>query len=228
MRQGVLYGVGVGPGDPELLTLKAARLLRESDAVAIPQKKERCFALRIAAGAVPEILEKPLLETELPMTRDQEQREKAWAAAVELLSEQLDRGKDVVFLTLGDPSVYSTFGYLRARLEERGHAARTVPGVPSFCAAAAALGLSLCEDREELHLLPGGKNRNAAALDYPGTKVFMKGDLPALLDTLRERGLEARGAENCGTGEETLYQKLEEIPADAGYYTLVIVKEKKA
>ncbi len=77
MKAGTLYGIGVGPGDPELLTLKAARLLRDCDLIAIPQKKERCFALRIALGALPELAKKPVLEVVFPMTRDRAARERA-------------------------------------------------------------------------------------------------------------------------------------------------------
>lgn len=224
MNKGRLYGVGVGPGDPELLTLKAARLLRECDAVAIPRKRAQCAALRIAAAAVPQLAAKPLLEVELPMTRDRDLLERARAAGAALLGAQLDAGKTVVFLTLGDPSVYSTYSYLHTRLRALGYDARMVAGVPSFCAAAAALDLPLCQDREELHLLPGGQAD--AALAYPGTKVFLKGGLPALLEALERRDLAVQGVRDCGTREETLYRSLEDIPADAGYYTVVIAKEK--
>jgi len=69
MEKGKLYGIGVGPGDPELLTLKAVRLIRDCAIVAVPHKdKNKCFALRIALGAVPELSDKPLLEVDMPMT----------------------------------------------------------------------------------------------------------------------------------------------------------------
>ncbi len=227
MKQGTLYGVGVGPGDPELLTLKASRLIRDCDIIAIPQKKERCFALRIAESAVPEAAEKPVLEIEMPMTRDKALREQAWALGAEKVREQLNLGHTVVFLTLGDPSVYSTWGYLQKLLREQGYETETVSGVPSFCASAAALGTPLCEDREELHLLPGSLGNAEEALQYSGTKVFMKGNVPALLQALKQGEYEVFGAQNCGTEKEELYYSAEEIPEDAGYYTLVIVKEKK-
>ena len=227
MNKGMLYGVGVGPGDPELLTLKAARLIRECDIAAIPEKAERCFAYRIAVKAVPELTEKPLLEIVMPMTRDKALREEAWKSGASLIAEQLDAGKTVVFLTLGDPSVYSTFGYLGNILREAGYETGTVPGVPSFCAAAASLSIPLCEDREELHLIPGGKRNASGALSYPGTIVFMKGNLPELLAELKKGGYTVLGAQNCGTGEEALYRSLDEIPEDAGYYTVVIAKEKR-
>ncbi|MDO5137541.1 MAG: precorrin-2 C(20)-methyltransferase [Oscillospiraceae bacterium] len=158
MSKGTLYGVGVGPGDPELLTLKAARLLRDCDIIAIPQKKERCFALRIVLDALPELADKSLLEIVMPMTRDKDARERAHQKGAAALAEQLDKDLNVVYITLGDPTIYSTYGYLQRRIQEMGYETETVPGVPSFCAVAAALDISLCEDRNELHLLPGGIN----------------------------------------------------------------------
>ena len=224
MNRGKLYGVGVGPGDPELLTLKAARLLKECGIIAIPQKKERVFALRIALEAIPELAGKPLLEVVMPMTRDKDARERAHQKGADALAEQLDKGLDVVYITLGDPTVYSTYGYLQKRVQDMGYETETVPGVPSFCAAAAALDIPLCEDRDELHLLPGGINAEKA-LEYPGTKVFMKGEIPELLEAAKTAGQTLVGVQDCGTEKEQIYHSLEEIPADAGYYTLIIAKE---
>ena len=224
MSKGTLYGVGVGPGDPELLTLKAVRLLRDCDIIAIPQKKDRCFALRIVLDALPELADKPLLEIVMPMTRDKDARERAHQKGAAALAEQLDKDLNVVYITLGDPTIYSTYGYLQRRIQEMGYETETVPGVPSFCAAAAALDISLCEDRDELHLLPGGINADQA-LAYPGTKVFMKGEIPVLLDAAKNAGQTLIGVQNCGTEAEELYHSTEEIPADAGYYTLIIAKE---
>ena len=226
--KGVLYGVGVGPGDPELLTLKAARLIRECDVIAVPHKeKDKCFALRIVAGAVPEIDEKPILEIDMPMTRDMAVREKAYEAGAAKLAAELEAGKTVVFLTLGDPTVYSTYGYLHGRVAALEYDARLVPGVTSFCAAAAALGMPLCEDAEELHVIPGGRKNPGETLGYPGSKVFMKGSVPELVDAAQAAGVKLRGAENCGTEEEKLYRDTKDIPGGAGYYTVIIAKEDK-
>ena len=225
--KGVLYGVGVGPGDPELLTMKAIRLLKTCDVLSIPNKDlEKCFAYKIALGAVSEIEAKPKLCIDMPMTHDQAAREAAYAEGAETIANELDRGRTVAFLTLGDPSIYSTFAYLAERVREKGHEVRWIPGVPSFCAAAAAIGDPLCTDREELHLIPGGKNAETA-LAYSGTKVFMKGELSTLLRSLRENGQEAQAAENCGTENERIYHTVSEIPEDAGYYLITIVKEKQ-
>ena len=182
MRAGVLYGIGVGPGDPELLTIKAVRLIKECDILAIPQKKiGECFAYRIALNAVPEVKDKPVLPVDMPMTRDKAVREAAYKVGAKKIAEVLSGGRKVVFLTLGDPSVYSTFAYLAPQVRSLGFDVVWIPGVTSFCASAAALGQSLCADREELHIIPVGINAGDA-LSFPGTKVFMKGELDVLLD----------------------------------------------
>ena len=156
MRKGKLYGVGVGPGDPELLTVKAVRLIRECSVVAMPGKeKDKCFAYTIAKGAVPEIESKEAVLIDMPMTKDQEVREKAYRKGAEQLCEKLAEGKDVAFVCLGDISVYSTYCYLHKLVSEKGFETEMVPGITSFCAAAAVLETSLCENDEELHIVPG-------------------------------------------------------------------------
>ena len=228
MNKGIFYGVGVGPGDPELLTQKAVRLIKSCDVIAVPHKDtEKCFAYRIARGAVPEIQEKPVLPIDMPMTHDSHVREAADEAGADAIQSALDRGRTVVFLTLGDPSVYSTFAYLESRIAARGYETQWVPGVPSFCASAAALKVPLCTDREELHLIPGSAAAKDA-LGYPGTKVFMKGELGELLSALKASETDAQAVENCGTENERIYRTVNDVPEDAGYYLVTIAKEKKA
>ena len=228
MRKGILYCVGVGPGNPELLTVKAVNLIKSCDILAIPhRKKGECFAYRIAVKAVPEAKEKPVLPVDMPMTRDKAVREAAYKVGAELVAEELSRGSTVVFLTLGDPSVYSTFAYLAPHVRSRGFEVVWIPGITSFCASAAALGQPLCTDMEELHILPGGANAEDS-LQMPGTKVFMKGELSPLLGVLRKRGQDAQAVENCGIEDEHIYKTADAIPEDAGYYLVTIVKEKEA
>ena len=146
--KGILYGVGVGPGDPELLTAKAIRLLRECDAVAAPKSADgRQTALDIASPYIGQ--DKTILLFDMPMTHDRQARNASHDAAADALCALLDEGKTVVFLTLGDPTIYSTYWYVHKRVAARGYAAELVPGVPSFCAAAAAMGRALCEDRQQ-------------------------------------------------------------------------------
>lgn len=225
MEKGMLYGVGVGPGDPQLMTLKATQLAQSCDIIAVPHKDlEKCVALKIAAGAVPGLLEKPLLAVEMPMTKDKDILEQAYAHGTMLLQEQLDAGKTVVFLTLGDPTVYSTYCYLHQRIAAMGYRTEIVPGVTSFCASAAALNIPLCENKQELHIIPGTYNP-AEALSLPGTKVLMKNNLPQTLQALREHPQQVWMVENCGMENQHTYCGLEQLPENSGYYTVLIVKE---
>ena len=154
--QGKIYGIGVGPGDPELMTLKAVRLIREADVIAIPGKeKETCTAYQIALGAVPEIDEKEIIPVVFPMTKNETVLKESHETAVKSLSALMDQGKTIAFLILGDVTVYSTYGYVHKKLLDLGYESVLVNGVPSFCAAAAKLGISLGEKAESIHILPG-------------------------------------------------------------------------
>ena len=107
---GKLYGVGVGPGDPELITQKAARIIRQAHVVAVPDRGGGGQTARAIAG---ELLEgKEILTCATPMVRDREKVQAAYRRAAEDICALLEAGKDVAFLTLGDPTVYSTYIYI--------------------------------------------------------------------------------------------------------------------
>ncbi len=223
---GKLYGVGVGPGDPELLTLKAVRTIRESAVIAVPGRNPReTAAYRIAAGACGEIGPKELLGIHMPMTKDEDELEKSHAEGVRLLREQLDQGKDVAFLTLGDPTVYSTYIYLHHRIAELGYETRIISGVPSFCAAAARLNTEIARKAEQIHIIPASYQVRDA-LKLPGTKILMKAgrNLPEVKKVLSTGTDTVVMVENCGMESEQIYDGIEQIPEEAGYYTLLFVK----
>ncbi len=223
MKQGVLYGVGVGPGDPELMTLKAVRIIRESDVIAVPDGK-------IAQAIAADYLEgKEILLCDMPMLRDRALLARKHEEAAARICALLEQGRQVAFLTLGDPSVYSTYMYVHRRVLARGYEAQLVPGVPSFCAVAARLGDSLCEGAEPLLVIPASYRNADACLAFPGNKVFMKAgrSMGELKDKLRARGDRAQMVENCGMPGERVYRALDEIDPDAGYFSVVVVKQGK-
>lgn len=226
---GILYGIGVGPGDPELLTLKAARLIRENKTIALPgSRPEDTVAYRIAVQAVPELKDKNLLAVSMPMTKDEKILEESHRQAAETVEIYLRRGENVVFLTLGDPCVYSTYLYVHKRILEKGYQAEIVSGITSFCAAAARLNIGLSEKAEELHVIPASYQIEEA-LKLPGTKVLMKAGrkMSRVKAVLTSRKLDAVMVENCGMADEKIYRSAEEIPEDAGYYSLIIVKDSQ-
>lgn len=133
--KGTLYGVGIGPGDPELLTLKAVRLIRENEVIALPgEDPKETVAYKISVQAVPELADKTLLALAMPMTKDKKILKENYDRAADRVAEILDQGKNVVFLTLGDPTVYSTYMYVHQRLEAKGYPVAIVSGITSFCA----------------------------------------------------------------------------------------------
>ena len=143
-KTGILYGVGVGPGDPELVTLKAVRIVRECDTVILPAKsKEDCIAYGIMKEACREVAEKELICMPFPMTKDENRLATAHEQIYLTIKKLLDEGRKAAFLTIGDPTIYSTYQYIHKRVEKVGYEAHIINGVPSFCAAAGALGLPL-------------------------------------------------------------------------------------
>ncbi len=225
MRHGVFYGVSVGPGDPELLTLKAVRVLERCPVLAVPQTRSgEMVAYTIVAQAV-QLEDKLLLPLQFSMSPDRQVQRRGHLAAVEQVRAHLLEGRDVAMPVLGDVSVFSTYCYLMDLLKEEGFRCEMIPGVTSFCAAAARLGRSLTTEPDRpLHIIPGG---GAEALDLPGGKVIMKAgrQLPQLLEQLEERDLLARSGmvENCGLPGERVVEHLDEKPRDAGYFTTLIV-----
>ena len=245
---GRLTGIGVGPGDPELMTLKAVRKIQECDVVAIPvsdpqlsepvsdeieQRLQKwlsaCVAYQIALGAVNELAGKRKLYLPMPMIKEKEKLKRMHDLAAEAVTDYLQEGKKIVFLTLGDPTVYSTYMYVHHRVKQQGFVTEIVPGIPSFCAASARLNDSLVENEEELHVIPASYGIEKS-LDLQGTKVLMKSGrkLPEVKRILKERNTEVKMVENCGMENEKIYNSVDDIPEDAGYYSLLIMKESKA
>lgn len=229
MGTGKLYGVSVGPGDPELMTIKAARIIREADVIALPhEEKESCMAYRIAVKAVPQIRQKEYLLIPMPMTKDPGKLEKSHRDGAERIMGCIREGKQVAFLSIGDVTVYSTCWYLYRRVRKMGAEGELISGVPSFCAAAARLDRALVSGREELHILPASYQIEKG-LHLPGVKVLMKAgkQIGKVKERIKELGLLACGVQRCGMEGEVCYHHTEEIEEEAGYYSLFIVEEKK-
>lgn len=227
---GTLYGVGVGPGAPDLLTLRAVTVLQRVDVIlaAASSNREHSAALAIAQPHLrPDI---SVTRLNFPMTRDTQSRQEAWRKAAEITREVLERGLNAAFLTIGDPLVYSTFGYLMRTLAQCAPHLKVevVPGVTSVQAAAARSHMVLCEDDERLLLLPGICQEESlrAALEQADTAVILKAyrNLPAIEAALRASGrqrecLFASLVERPG---EMLRRGLPPTPPPPPYMSLVL------
>ncbi len=226
--KGKLIGVGVGPGDPELLTIKAIETIKRCEFIAVPGKeKKESAAYKIASQAI-ELDSKECLTIYMPMTKDTKELNRSHAEGIHKIIKILDTGRDIAFLTLGDPTVYSTYIYIHKGIIEKGYAAEIVNGIPSFCAAAARLNISLTEKSEQLHIIPASYQVDEA-LKMEGTRVFMKAG--STMSLLKEKLVNERGeiymVENCGTENEKLTYGAGQMNEHAGYYSLVILKEQQ-
>lgn len=225
----MLTGIGVGPGDPELMTLKAMKKLQACDLLVVPDAdKGESTAYKIALQACPELASKPQLVVRMPMTHDRAQWRASHRAAADQIEAQLDQGKHVAFITLGDPTVYATYMYVHKMVADDGYPTEIVSGIPSFCAVAAKLNISLAEGSQMLHIVPSSHGIENA-LTMPGVKVLMKAGskMGKVRSQLIQADMDVSMVENCGMPTERVFHSAEEIPEDAGYFSLIIAKDKQ-
>lgn len=225
MDKAKLYGVGVGPGDRELITVKAVRVIKECGVIAAPlMKNGGKTAYDIAAEYT---MGKRFIELEMPMSKDFEELDKNYGAAADVIETELKAGNNVAFLTLGDPTVYSTYMRIDRIMRSRGYETEIIPGITSFCAAAARLNMALCERDEAMTVIPASYDIEKS-LELKGTKILMKSSraIDRVMEKLREKGMLERTVvvENCGMDNERIvYPANGEVP-DKGYFSIVFVK----
>lgn len=226
-ESGTLYGVGVGPGDPGLLTLKALEVIERVGAVAYPVNREGASsrAFETVADHLPaSTIRLPLL---MPMTRDREQLEQAHATAAETVIAATAGGMDVAYLSLGDPLFYSTFGYLAERFTGR---VEVVSGVTAPSAMAAALGLPLAAGDTPMVVVTGQAHaalEQALAMGASLVIIKPRSLSEESLDLLDANGAWARARgviELGGTGERILEKLDRESAAALPYFAVLWIR----
>jgi len=223
---GTFYGVGLGPGDPELITLKGARLIGEAAVVAYPALVGgESFARKIAAGHITANTRELVIE--IPMATARAPAQAAYDTGADRISACLEAGQDVVFLCEGDPLFYGSFMYLHARLSGR-FTCGIVPGVTSVTACAAALGRPLAARNEVLTIIPGPLDAADLMARIKGAEAvaIMKvgRHLTKIRGVLHRLGLEDRAfyVERATLGTERL-MPLSEAPSEAPYFSMILL-----
>ncbi len=227
--KGKLFGVSVGPGDPELITLKAKRVLAEANHVMVPKTSGAHQPARdIVLTCVDE---SKILDLPTPMSHDRTSANAAYDQAADTICALLDQGESVAFATIGDATIYSTYIYVHQRVLARGYDAEIIPGVPSFCAVAAKLNMSLCEGKERLLVCAGQGDKLAESLDFPANKVLMKAGrtIGDLQEELRKRDLldSASMVANCGLDDELVMERFGDLDGSSSYFSVVVVKDNR-
>ncbi|MCR5147645.1 MAG: precorrin-2 C(20)-methyltransferase [Eubacterium sp.] len=217
--KGILYAVGVGPGDPDLLTVKAIKTISMADVIACPAKgSEPGAAYQIARQAYPSIYEKERMLLSFPMKT--ENLVTAHQEAADQILDRLKSGKNVAFLTLGDPEFYSTFYYIADKIKEQGYDVEIINGITSFSAVGAKLQLPIALGSEPVMITTGEYTQ------FAGTVIILKagGHLKEIKNEVLESGKTAYMVENCGMPDEKVYYSIQDMPDEAGYFTIVVVK----
>ncbi|MGD1838736.1 MAG: precorrin-2 C(20)-methyltransferase [Nitrososphaeraceae archaeon] len=173
-----LFCIGCGPGDPELITIKALNLIRDADVIFVPTSKEdkQSIALSIVKKYVKDSTQ--VINLVFPMKKDRNLLRKYWRKNSEEIAQHVRTGKKILYLTVGDPSLYSTWIYIHRELKNRHKdiEIEIIPGVPSIVAFAAEAKMSLVEGEENLSIVPAcydlNKVKNTAKSS--DTVVFLK------------------------------------------------------
>lgn len=228
MKKGKLYGIGVGPGDPELITVAAARILQDVDIVAAPQTNAS-IAWKIAE---PYIAGKPTMSLAIPMVKDVRILNEAYQKAAEDLIQALREEKNVAFLTLGDVSLYSTFTNIHRLVTAQGYQTEWIPGIPAMCATAAALQEPLAERREPILVLPAVDAESIQTIIQclkKGSHVLaMKFGMRFLMlkEQLEKHGFieQAAMVVRCGMEEEKVIRDIRSCDEAQSYFSTMLIK----
>lgn len=232
---GQLYGIGMGPGDPELVTVKALRLLKEAPVIAYPKKKKggKSYALSIAETYInPQ--EKEMLGLVFPMTQNRETLDQEWEKAVEEIRKRLLQGKNVAFVTEGDPLLYSTFIHLNRTMQALYPEVKifSVPGISSISGAASRLNLALADGDEQISIVPATRDREAMrkALAGHDTVVFLKVAkvLDLIISLLQELHLDDKAmvVSKATSDQELVWENMAQLKGQKlEYLTLMVVRK---
>ncbi len=233
VKKGKLYGVGVGPGAPDLLTLRAVHVLNNVDVIltAASPRNDYSHALETARPYIAP--HAAIVRLEFPMTRNTATLEQAWTVAATRTKEVLYAGKNAAFLTIGDPLIYSTFGYLMQTLAQCDAELdiEIISGITSFQAAAARTHTVLCEGQEDLLIVPGINEEEALckSLHHVDNAVILKAykNFPAIRCALQktERIKKARFASYICHENEHICTDITELSDTPPYLSLVISKK---
>lgn len=237
MTYGRLYGVGVGPGSPDLMTIRAVDVLRRADVLALPRGSDygASVAWRIAKPVIGEIPGQERLLLTFPMLKDPQRLRAAWDGAFAAIGAHLERGRSVAFVTEGDPSLFSTFIYLQREAPARwpGIEIEVVPGVSSVTAVPAVTGIPLADGLERIAILPAnyGIDDLSAVLDAFDTTVVMKigPEMGAVVDLLTRKGLLdcAVYVSKATTKQQRIVRDVRTVASERGDCFAMIVVSRK-
>ena len=235
-----LVGIGVGPGDPELLTVKAVRAIQNADVIMCPASREDrpSIALSIVSELIDKSRNQEIVKLVFPMTKDKDVLEATWKKNARIMADKVLSGKNVVYLTVGDPYLYSTWIYMHRDIEEN-HPdirQRVIPGIVSIFTFASKVGISIAEGAEKVSIIPSCYDLSSVKeiAKNSETLIFLKDGryFDHVIDVLREAGFPDDSVfaigQDLGT-EHEIIRKITLGKANDGtlatkYFSILVVK----
>ncbi len=232
--------VGCGPGDPDLLTVKAVRAIKNADVIMCPTSREgkESIAYSIISSLVDNSKKLDVMNLVFPMVKDKEILEDTWENNARIIADKVNSGKNVVYLTVGDPSLYSTWIYLQRELKSKYPEIKitVIPGIVSMFAFASKVGISIAEGDETVAVIPAcyDLSRVKETAKNCDTMIFLKDGryFDQVISLLREAGFPDSSlfaiAQDVGTNEEIVKKlTLGEVTKDtltSKYFSIMVVK----
>lgn len=231
-KTGKFYGIGVGPGDPELISIKAVNILKHVDVIFSASSKDRSISMDIAIPYLPPMT--PVKNLLFPMITDKTVLNESWEKNTLEIIKEVEQGKNAAFLTLGDPLTYSTYGYIIKKLKTVAPYIdiETIPGITSYQAAAARINIPLAEGEESLLIVSGSRGGEhlerlkGQADNIVLLKAYRK--IKDICSTLEQMDMlkNTTAIMNCGRPDERIVTNIEElIETKPDYLTLLIIKK---
>ncbi len=225
-----LYGIGVGVGDPELMTVKAVRALEESDVVILPRANTKNYstAFEIAKRYMKDDIEKVFVD--FTTVDDDKTREDDRIEYAKIVNKCVEEGKTMSFITIGDPMTFSTFVYVMELLEKKIEV-ESIPGITSFASVTSRLNTPLVMGDETLKIVPVSKDTDIVnEIETADNIIFMKvtRNLERLKDAFRNTGNMENVVliSNCGKDSEKIFYNLEDITRDdISYFSTILLKK---
>ncbi len=235
-----LIGIGVGPGDPDLLTVKAVKAIQNADIIMCPASKEDrpSIALSVVSSLIDKSKNQDIVKLIFPMTKDKDVLEATWKKNAKIMAEKVLLGKNVVYLTVGDPYLYSTWIYMHKDLKENypGMDISVIPGIVSIFTFAAKVGISIAEGAEKVSIIPSCYDLSSVKeiAKYSETLVFLKDGryFDQVITVLKEAGFPDNSVfaigQDLGTENEIIRKMtLGEVNDDTlttKYFSILVVK----
>ena len=235
-----LIGIGVGPGDPELLTVKAVKAIQNADIIMCPASKEDrpSIALSVVSSIIDKSKNQEIVKLIFPMTKDKDVLEATWKKNAKIMAEKVLLGKNVVYLTVGDPYLYSTWIYMHKDLKENypDMEISVIPGIVSIFTFASKVGISIAEGSEKVAIIPSCYDLSSVKeiAKYSETMVFLKDGryFDQVITVLKEAGFPDDSifaiGQDLGTENEIIRKltlgEVNDETLTTKYFSILVVK----